>query len=354
MEQPRSVFGAEEDDLFDDFVTEEPEAPPETETPPEPEPETSAEPAGKEQPAPEPAPEEEVQEPEPEAPKEEQPLIGGKFKNVDQLLTAYENAERRFHEKSQETAEERNKRLALEKAVAEVAPMLRQMAQQQQEPTYDPDDPQQLQQYLDQRAAQIADQRVRQYLEPIEQQQEADRLARAQADVQTYRANNPGSEPYDSEVWEIIQHYQGDEGEKSFPTTPDNLSVALTLAQRPEVRLLVDQSDYIPDHEIVSHAVEAADNPSLLEVIEANPNFLATPKGMAFARKLAGLPQVVQTAKQNASQAQAETRQAERNAAHVETDEGTTLSPAPGKKPQDPLEEYLLEHEAKKQKSIFS
>lgn len=344
-EQP-PVFNGGLEDLFTEEFAEQPAA--ETETP---QPEAPEAPE-QEQPA-EPTPAQpEAPEPETEETPAEQPqtVEWGRFKGqtyediLQQQEDSRKNAERMATQRAQEAAEERRQREQLMSALRQAEPLIRQAAAMQQPnlEELDTSDPQVVQQLIDQRAAQIAQQQVAQQLAPIQEQQERDRYEAGMREIQEYRQAHPDSGTYDSDVMQIVQDYRFDGQEEIFPPTRDNLETALTLAQNPGARSLLDTLNLHPEKEWVQHAVEVASNPSLQTVVMAHPHVIETDAGMKWARQQAGLPEVVQQAQVNAVTNQALDKQQERKAAHVETGGGEG-DLAPGRKPKDPLDEAYQE-----------
>lgn len=346
-----NVFGPTDDSMFAGIegqeeaplVTEETPETPEAEAP-EPEPQTEQEQPQAEAPAPEtPEAAPEI----PEQPQEEQ-LYGGKFKTPEQILTAYEHAERLAHERARDAAEHRRRYEELERTLQQAAPALREFMQAQQAPI-DPDDPDAVQALLErERSTMQAELDRRDEERRIEMEQVQTRQAIAQ-----FRSAYPESPAHDMATWDVIQKLQA-EAEDGFPVTPENLEVAYEMATNPQTQVLLDRLDYIPDRETVNNAKEAASNPALTEIAMANPQVLSTSTGMAWARKMAQLPSVVTNAQTNAQQASTQADEAARKAAFVERGEGQQPAAAPGRQPADPLAEALSEHLNQQTKSVFT
>lgn len=343
-EQPQ-VFSGNMDDLFSDFVeTEEAPTEPVTEAPEaegQPEPVAEQEPAQQlEEEAPE-TPEGEAPEPV-EAPEEPQ-LIGGKFKSQEDLLASYQRAEALATQRAQEAAESKRRADQITHALRQAEPLLRQAAAMQQQPQdldeLDTTDPQVIQQLIDQRAAAL----VQEQTAPLIEAQQRQRYEQGMREIETYRAEHPDAVAFEADVKSIVDEYRYDEGEEVFPPTKDNLETALTLAQNPQAHSLLQSLNLHPEKEWVQHAVEVTSNPSLQSVVLAHPHVIESEAGMSWARQQAGLPTVVQQAKENAQVAKTHAQTAERKAAHVETGEGSEGDLAPGRKPQDPLEEAFQE-----------
>lgn len=340
-EQPPIIDG-NMDDLFNDFVeTEEAPTQEATETPTEGQPEPTEEEAP-------PAEVETPETPEPEAPEpeeapEEPPLIGGKFKSQEDVLAAYQNAERLATQRAQEAAEARRRADQITHALRQAEPLLRQAAAMQQQPQdieeLDTTDPRVVQQLIDQRAAAIAQEQTA----PLIEQQQRQRYEQGMREIEAYRAEHPEAVAFEADVKSIVDEYRYDEGEEVFPPTKDNLETALTLAQNPQAHSLLQSLNLHPEKEWVQHAVEITSNPDLQSVVLAHPHVIESEAGMSWARQQAGLPTVVQQAQENAQVAKTEAQTAQRKAAHVETGEGSEGDLAPGRKPQDPLEEAFME-----------
>lgn len=351
------VFNGNMDDLFEDFVDE----PENTEAPTQETPEAPEEQGQPQAETSETAPEtQEPEAPEAEAPAEEQPqLIGGKFKTTEDVLTAFQQAERLATQRAQEAAATRRQYEDLMTRLRQAEPMLRQAAAMQQQPNLDEldtSDPQVIQQLIDQRAAQIAQAQIAQQLAPVQEQFEAQQEVARQETLKQFRTDFPESRDFDGQILSLFEQWQRDEGNNpdpnAFPPTPDNLRIALKLAQNPKANALLDDLEFHPDRapEWVDRAIEATSNPQLEQIVRAFPRALEDEHAMTWVRQQAGLPAVVQQAQQNAQQAQTQSQEAERKAAFVEKGEGNEGDLAPGRKPQDPLEEALqdaLEGDAK-------
>lgn len=342
-----NVFDVPQDDLFQEELAEI-----EQEAPAEPTAEAQVEP---EEPQPEPEAPETEEEETTEAPEEQPPeLILGRFKSVEDLQSAYRNLEGRFTELGQETAQERRAREELENALRQAAPALKAFFDQQRQvpEDFDPSDPAAIQRVIDQRVAQ--------QMQTIEAQQaQAQQQATIEAQrhaIESWEAAQADLTPeIAGEIKGIFDDYRYDPetNQETLPVTKENLDLAKTLASNPQARHLLRVHNLFPDPEYVKAAVEASGNESLYEVVMANPLAMETPQGMAWARKAAGMPEVVAQAQSKAQEAQARNQQAQRNAAYVETG-GTQATPdAPGRKPADALEAFVDEYEAMRSKSVF-
>ncbi len=353
------VFGAGGEDLFaGDFP--DPEAPEATETPEAPAPEAPAE-QPEEAPEPEaPAPEETPEQPKAEAPLEEQPLIGGKFKSTDDLLVAYENAQRMATQRAQSEARTRaqmeqlrQQNAATAQVLKELEPVLRglQTGEIEAPAGFDVENPQQVQALIDRQV----ERKLQERLAPLQQQQEQALIETRMAEIQKFRSAHPDATPHEEAISFVVQEYRfdPDTNEEVFPPTADNLEVAYTLATRPDVKALVDEVLDVPEPDVVNRAKDALDDPNLAEIVRGMPEVLLRPAGMAFARRVAGLPAVVTTAQSKATEAQKQAAEAQRKAAHVEVDqEVSSVGSAPGK-PLDFLDEAVREDQARRRDSVF-
>jgi hypothetical protein len=349
------VFGGGGDDLFaDDFPDQ--GAPEATETP---EQAPAEQPTEAPQPAPEATPETPEATPEVEAPSEEQPLIGGKFKTTDDLLLAYQNSERIATQRAQDAARTRQeveqlrqRNQTTEQVLRELQPVLEGIQSGAIEaPGFDVENPQQVQALIDRQV----EQKLQERLAPIQQQQEQAVVEQRMAEIQAFRSKHPDAAPHEESISFVVSEYRYDPDTKEevFPPTADNLELAYTLATRPDVKALVDEVLDVPDPDVVKRAQEALDNPQLATFVQGMPELILRDQGMALARQLAGMPAVVTNAQDKATEAQKLAAQATRKAAHVEVDsEVSSTGSAPGA-PQDFLAEAVAEIEAQQKKSVF-
>lgn len=357
-----SIFGNVDDDLF----AEETQAPaqepapetptePEVETPPETTPEEPQDPVATEEPAEPEATPDETQ----EAPAAEEPqLIGGKFKTPEDVLLAYQQAERLATQRAQETASLRREQQQIHEALRRSAPILQraqELMRQQQDPQQelDPqeqDELQRIQSYL----GPLVEKQVQERVAPLMERVEAQRAQQGEQVIDSFLATHEQARPTEVQerIVSIINENRFDGQEEIFPPTRENLETALKLATNEDAYQLLQALNMHPEADWVDHAIEASSNPSLKEVVLAVPSLIETEAGMNYARKQAGLSGVVATATANGAEALKAQQEADRKAAHVEKDEGTPEGGAPGRKARDPLEEYVNELDAQKQ-SIF-
>lgn len=305
-------------------------------------------------------------------------LILGKYKTGEAWVNAHKHQDQYATRLAQEKAESERRLLEIETAVANARPVLegyarwRQQQEQQGQPQVDPDyfdpnDPAQLQALIDQRAALIAQQMTQQQMGTLQQQQEAQRFeAEHQAKQQVFyswQQENPEIVP-GSDHWTAMNNvihelqYDLDEGrpvEDNFPINRNNLSIAKTLATEPQAFEMAQKLQFIPsDDSDVQLLRDAADNPTLASHLRANPTYLETIEGHSIARQLAGMPEVVNQAQQNAQQAQQQAAQQQRKAAYVESDTpGAPAQAAPGERPDD-VWEAIGGDLWEKERSIFN
>lgn len=346
--EPEDIEGGE---LFPEASDEtQAEAPEEPEVPePEPVVESEAEP--------EPVAES-TEEPEaPETPEEPQPYVGT-YATREAAEEGLRSLRAHATQASQARAEAERRYQGLVQEVTKYKPLLEKLQQMEQqgeaafEVDFDPTDPAQFEQRLAREREQIRTE--------FAQQEQARLLREAQAtqdrEIAQFRSQYPDSMQQPPEVLRdvVAKYHKDDSGQVVFPVTAENLGLAYKLTQRPDIDSLVEQSGFVPDPEVIAHAEEALANPALLETVQANLDWLGSPKGMALARRLAGLPSIVQTANDNATTQQHTQDEEERKAAHVEKGEARSeVDEAPGKKPVDPLEEAMLEDMSRPERSVF-
>lgn len=105
--------------------------------------------------------------------------------------------------------------------------------------------------------------------------------------------------------------------------------------------------------EALNVALEAAQNPRLLQVYRLNPQYLDTEEGRSFARSLAATPEI-QQAIDNGQQRRQGRAQAQRRAAFTETGGSGIPAQTPGKQPKgDEFDEALELWKSERESSIF-
>lgn len=327
-----------------------------------------------------------AEETEPQEPVEEEPdpfsqyrddkgLILGKYKTGEDWVNAHKHQDAYATRLAQERADLERRAQEYETAIANARPVLEQWAkerQAQQQPQFDPDmfdpnDPQQLQEFIDQRATAIAQEMAQQQVGTFQQQQvqmqAAQEHAAKQQEFYSWQQENPDVVP-GSDQWtamnNVIYELQYDPQAKSpvednFPVNRENLSIAKTLATEPQTFEMVQKLQFIPSDEAdVQLLRDAATNPALASHLRANPTYLETIEGHTIARQLAGMPEVVNQAQQNATQASQQQAARQRQNAYVESDTpGAPAAAAPGDRADDVWEDIggqLWE----KERSIFN
>ena len=294
-------------DFLDDETVEETEASPEEEVADETE----------DQPSEEEAPEsEETEEEEEEPSAEEAPLIFGRFKSIEDAEASYKHMQALQKRTAEEAASIRSKAQRaeeLEKFFTQVRPVLEQLKNQRRQPQvppdFDPSDPQQIDQYVNQ----LVEQRMKavegQFEQKltksqIEQQRQAEYLA-----AQDFWRAHPDAAPeteVDIEIGNIVRELrrdeQGQEHPDAFPLTRENLEIAYSLAVQPQLREMVESLRLDPTDDIImQRATEAIENPQMTKVLKANPDWITTEEGMDMARQHAALPTIVKDVKRQAT-----------------------------------------------------
>ncbi len=224
--------------------------------------------------------------------EEEQRLLAGKFQTPDALEQAYQNLEREFTRRAQETAEIRTRQEQQDEIFQALMPMLIQQ-QVQENP--------ELAEQLDfaQRVQPLIDQRIEPVQQELSQAREQEDFLRTVADFRT-----------------------------RHPDVPPNSAQDYTLAQ------VVQELDLVKeDPEALEVAYEATMDPKLRFVLNASPHLAENDAGMQMARLQASqlqLPGQPAPAPQN-GQAQGGTVQPQRQVAFVETGpSGAPTQGAPG------------------------
>ena len=358
--------------LFDDEPTPAPEeqpAPEASEEVTEPPAETPVEepevPEVPEQPQAEAEPE---PEPEPEVPGEtaaeaEARKWADKYDTPEKLEEAYRHqvasATRTAQERAQLERELNQVREALTRAKPELEAFQQWKAQQQGQPQPEPQDfdytdPEQVQAFINAQVQQQLNQHLQQTTQTFEQQQrqlqEQQAFEAKRQEFFQWQAENPDVTP-GSDKWTAMNNViyelqydpsQGEPVEDNFPLNRESFAIAKTLAEEPPVFEMSKRLQFVPsDDADISLLRDAVSNPALADHLEANPTYLETIKGHSIARQLAGMPQAVSQAQQNAATATQQAVDAQRKAAYVESDSpGTPASAAPGSRADDVADEF--------------
>lgn len=252
-----------------------------------------------------------TQEPQADAPVEGEPTPDdgeptylGKFRGVDALQEGYRQAESSLTRANQEAAEQRRANEALQAQLAEQQQGLDAVAQWiiQQQAEQNPEVIQQLQQQMQaQQALQQAQEPLRQQVEQLQQERSAEHAELQQAlMVSRWRAENP----------------------TVTPNSPQDVALAQAVQA-----LDLDISDPVQGPLGLDLALEASQNPALLQVLRLNPHWIEMEGGIEYARQMAGV------APQGNGQPVAQTNggRAVRPNAFVETGgQGAPTSGAPG------------------------
>lgn len=287
-----------------------------------------------------------------------------KYDSPEKLEEAYKHqvasATRLAQERAQLEREHRQIQEALQAARPELEAFQQWKAQQQgqrpQPEDFDYTDPEQVQAFINAQVQAQLQQHVAQTNQTFEQRQQQYQEQQAfeakRHEFNQWQAENPDVVP-GSDVWtamnNVIYEFQYDPSygapvEDNFPLNKETFAVAKTLAQEPQVFEMSKRLQFVPsDDADISLLRDAVSNPALADHLEANPTYLETIKGHSIARQLAGMPQAVSQAQQNAATATQQAADAQRKAAYVESDApGTPASAAPGARANDVDDEFEL------------
>lgn len=288
-----------------------------------------------------------------EEPSEEEPLIFGRFKDLTQAETSYKHMQalqKRTAEESAALRERAERADQLERYFQQVRPVLEQLKQQRQQPQvpedFDPTDPQQLQAYIDQTVQARLKATEGQFNQKLTQQQ-LEQQRRAEFDAaQAFWRDHPDAAPetdIDTEIGLIVRELRkGKDGKQvpeAFPLTRENLEIAYSLAVQPQLREVVEALVLDPTDDIImARATEAIENPQLVKVLKANPDWITTEEGMELAKQHANLPTIVADVKQQATAP--DPRQDPRRA-FVATGGNGSVNTGPSGEPKDEFDEAL-------------
>lgn len=280
--------------------------------------------------------------------------IFGRFDSEEQAEASYKS----MQALQKRTAERAN---ALETQLSEamgylkkVAPVIQQLNQQQQQPVqavpenFDPSDPQQLQQFVNQQVEQGVQAKLAQLVPQLQQEtQQAQTQQQVRQVVTQFQSEVPdfyeGSDTW-NQMDEVIRGFQRTENGRidvnQFPLTLENLRLTHRLVSDPALYQAVEDLYVDPtDPVVLAHVEEASKNPTLLRVLKATPDWVRTQEGMDLARSTARAQAVLGDVDQQASQPNP---QQNSNTAFVETGgSGAPSVSAPGRVPDDDWEETV-------------
>lgn len=358
-DEPQGILDTPEDveAMFADEPTPAPEEQPapEAEVTETPEPETPAEPQPQEPEAP--AEGEPTEEPaQPQEPEAEARMWAGKYKSPEELENAYGHQVASATRLAQERAQIQRERDELRAGLEQARPLLEQIIAQQRQPQqpqvpedFDYTDPQAVAEFVRQQNQQYQAELQAQMQQTLAQQQQQLRQQQEfetkRNEFLTWQQENPDVVP-GTDMWtamnNVIYEFQFDPAkgqpvEENFPLNRQSFQVAKTLAAEPQVFEMSRRLQFVPtDDADIALLRDAVSTPALADHLEANPNYLESLKGHSIARQLAGMPQAVTQAQQNAVDASKEAAEAQRRAAYVESDSpGTPAQAAPGDRPDD-------------------
>jgi hypothetical protein len=310
------------DEPEEDLAPDEPEAsvieaPPETPEVVEPDPDSLPDTEEEPEEEAEEATEAQEEPPEEDEPAEEtpEPLILGRYRSTDDLVTAYQEV-RGLQQRTAQQISERDAELEEMKALLAQAA---QALQQQQGPAQP--DPQLVQwaenQGIDPASLpvlmQLADQAAAAKVAPMQQQLEA---AKAEQERQA---------EYNAQV-SAIQAFRNKHPEVTPNSEEDNRHAEVFKAMQEDPQIQLQWNE-----DTLEIALEASKDPDLYAIIRANPALIDTDEGLDYARWQATLKKGTQTAQTQAQQKQTkQARQAAARKAHVETG-----SVAPGATPEE-------------------
>jgi hypothetical protein len=302
-----------------------------------------------------------------------QQILGGKYRTWDDLQNGIDSANRLREQNYQELQRLRSQNQEMmgvfESWKPHVQRLLQDTEQQQQQypqQILEEPDPQRqaqmMQAFIRQEADRIAQARVQEQLEPIQQQQAMQFTQQATNAIEAFRRSHPEVRPHDDTdqaIGRFIMRLRDtadpeDPDWDGYPLTQEGLEAAYRAVRNPRVESFIDELDLDP-RDYIEIAEEVVQNPVLEDTVRAMPHLLDDPeRGLAWARRMATYPAVAQGMDQGQAAAAAQT-EASRRAAYVESGgTGAPVQQAPGTQPVDPFDEVLDYDRRLRESSIFN